>query len=68
VVNEAPEPPRRRVRGPGKNPALECTSIRLPVHVLNYFTAVYGRGKQKAMRDILTKYVDNLGESNGSRY
>jgi hypothetical protein len=58
----------RRGRGPGKKPALECTSIRLPAYVLNYFNEVYGHKKQKVIREILSKYVDSQlnGANDGS--
>jgi hypothetical protein len=47
----------RKGRGPGKKPALVCTSIRLPRHVLEYFSKQ--ENKQKLMRDLLTQYVDS---------
>ena len=49
----------RRGRGPGKKPALLCTSIRLPPYVMNYFKEVHGSKKQKAMREVISKYVDD---------
>lgn len=49
----------RRGRGPGKKPKLDCTSIRLPAYVLKYFSEVHKEGKQKAMREVLSKYVDS---------
>jgi hypothetical protein len=53
----------KKGRGPGKKPALVCTSIRLPKHVLEYFSQQ--ANKQKLMRELLTQYVDsklNQGE------
>ena len=53
----------KKGRGPGKKPALVCTSIRLPKHVLEYFRKQ--ENKQKLMRELLTQYVDsklNQGE------
>ena len=45
---------QRKGRGLGKKPALACTSLRLPEHVMNYFNT-----KQAKMREILTEYVNN---------
>ena len=49
-------PPKRKGRGPGKKPALFCTSLRVPKHVMEYFNAV--PNKQEKMRAVLTAYVD----------
>jgi hypothetical protein len=45
----------RRGRGPGKKPALVCTSIRLPKEVMDFFSVF--PDKQAKMRDVLTEYV-----------
>ena len=67
MVDEVVVPPRRRGRGPGKKPALMGTSVRLPVYVVEYFHEVHGKGKQKAIRAVLSAYVDKqLGASNGT--
>lgn len=56
--------PKRRGRGPGKKPALFCTSLRLPVEVMDYFKAYYPHTKQAKMREILTNFVrSQKGES-----
>lgn len=49
--------PKRKGRGPGKKPALVCTSLRLPKEVMNYFDQF--PNKQVKMREILTAYVSN---------
>ncbi len=54
------EPPKRKGRGPGKKPALMCTSIRLPKHVMEYFNAM--PNKQEKMREILVAYVEQLNQ------
>jgi hypothetical protein len=57
----------KRGRGPGKKPALMCTSIRLPVYVLKYFQEVHDTDKQKAMRQVLSEYVDKqIGDKDGN--
>lgn len=48
--------PKRKGRGPGKKPALSCTSIRLPRHVMAYFDQMHN--KQEAMRAVLVAYVE----------
>jgi hypothetical protein len=58
VVTDVPVKRKPGQRGPGKKPALECTSIRLPSYVMNYFNEVYGSKKQKAIREVLMQYVD----------
>ncbi len=45
----------RKGRGPGKKPALVCTSIRLPKEVMDFFSLF--PDKQAKMRDVLTEYV-----------
>jgi hypothetical protein len=46
-----------RRRGPGKRPALMCTSIRLSREVMEYFARHHPEDKQAAMRAVLTAYV-----------
>lgn len=48
---------KRKGRGPGKKPALTCTSLRLPKEVMDYFSATFPYTKQAKMREILTDYV-----------
>lgn len=50
------EAPKKRTRGPGKKPALACTSIRLPRHVMEYFNQM--SNKQEKMREVLVAYVE----------
>lgn len=50
---------KRKGRGPGKKPALNCTSLRLPKEVLEYFEAHYPHSKQVKMREVLTEYVNS---------
>lgn len=50
--------PKRRGRGPGKKPALACTSIRLSQKVMEYFGTHHPHDKQAAMRRVLDDYVD----------
>jgi uncharacterized protein (DUF4415 family) len=50
---------KRRGRGVGKKPALFCTSLRLPKHVMDYFNTNYAYTKQAKMREVLTEYVNN---------
>jgi uncharacterized protein (DUF4415 family) len=50
---------KRRGRGIGKKPALLCTSLRLPKHVMDYFNTNYAYTKQAKMREVLTEYVNN---------
>lgn len=57
------EEPKRKVRGPGKKPALMCTSIRLPRHVMEYFDQAHN--KQGKIREVLVAYVEQqLNPSN----
>lgn len=55
-------PPVRRGRGPGKKPALVCTSIRLPKDVMKFFEENYGATRQAKMREILSEYVYKCNE------
>jgi hypothetical protein len=50
---------KRKGRGPGKKPALFCTSLRLPREVMEYFDTNFAYTKQAKMREILTEYVNN---------
>jgi len=50
---------KRKGRGVGKKPALFCTSLRLPKHVMDYFNTNYTYTKQAKMREVLTEYVNN---------
>jgi len=50
---------KRKGRGFGKKPALFCTSLRLPKHVMDYFNTNYAYTKQAKMREVLTEYVNN---------
>ena len=50
---------KRKGRGLGKKPSLYCTSLRLPMEVMNFFNTNYAYTKQAKMREILTEYVNN---------
>lgn len=52
------EDTKRKGRGPGKKPALTCTSLRLPKYVIAYFNDHYPDSKQAKMREVLTDYVN----------
>jgi len=49
--------PKRKGRGPGKKPALICTSIRLSKEVMDYFDSNFPYTKQAKMREVLEEYV-----------
>lgn len=51
------ETTKKRGRGPGKKPSLRCTSIRLPVEVMEYFDKHYQNNKQAKMREVLADYM-----------
>ncbi len=51
------EATKKRGRGPGKKPSLRCTSIRLPVEVMEYFDKHYQNNKQAKMREVLANYM-----------
>ena len=57
---------KRKGRGPGKKPALACTSLRLPKGVMDYFNTHFADTKQAKMREILTEYVHN--QTQGEMY
>ena len=50
---------KRKGRGVGKKPALFCTSLRVPKHVMDYFNTNFAYTKQAKMREVLTEYVNN---------
>jgi hypothetical protein len=50
---------KRKGRGLGKKPALDCTSLRLPKEVTAFFDQHYPYSKQLKMREILTEYVNS---------
>lgn len=52
------EKPKRRGRGPGKRPALMCTSLRVNREVIEYFNKYHPDDKQRRMREVLTEYVN----------
>jgi len=55
---------KRKGRGPGKKPALFCTSLLLDKDVMDYFNAHHPYDKQAKMREILADYVNQqTGES-----
>jgi hypothetical protein len=47
---------KRKGRGLGKKPAMFCTSLRLPLNVMEYFERF--PNKQAKMRDVLIEYVN----------
>ncbi len=59
--------PKRRGRGPGKNPRLISTSIRLPKFVLDFFNNYYPATKQSKMREILTDWITKQEPKNGDQ-
>lgn len=56
-IEELKPEKKRKGRGPGKKPALFCTSIRIPKEVLAYFDQF--PNKQVKIREVLTAYVTN---------
>jgi hypothetical protein len=57
---------KRKGRGLSKKPSLLGTSLRLPRHVLDYFSTHHPYTKQAKIREILTEYVTNhQGANNG---
>lgn len=56
LFNELP-PAKRAGRGLGKKPAMQCTSIRLPKDVLEFFDVHYPNSKQAKIRQVLTDYI-----------
>lgn len=55
-IEELKPPKKRKGRGPGKRPALACTSLRLPKYVMEYFAQF--PNMQGKMREVLTAYVN----------
>lgn len=56
-IEELKPTPKRKGRGPGKKPALTCTSLRLPKEVMDYFDQHHPHNKQAKMREILTNFI-----------
>lgn len=56
-IEELKPIPKRKGRGPGKKPALFCTSLRLDKEVMEYFNTHHPYNKQAKMREILADYV-----------
>ena len=56
-IEELKLPTKRKGRGPGKRPALVCTSLRLPKEVMEYYKRF--ENQQLKMREVLTNYVTN---------
>ena len=56
--------PKRKGRGPGKKPALVCTSLRLPKYVMDYFDQNYPDSKQAKMREVLADYINQQTGAN----
>jgi hypothetical protein len=65
-VKTAEEPKKRKVRGPGKRPAMFCTSLRLPKYVMEYFDKHHPYNKQAAIREVLIEYVEIQLENEGA--
>lgn len=57
-IEELKPIPKRKGRGPGKKPALFCTSLRLDKHVMEYFNTHHPYNKQAKIREILADYVN----------
>ena len=55
---------KRIYRGKGKKPAMLCTSLRIPIDVLDYFAKHHPYTKQAKMREILTEYVKQQEQTN----
>lgn len=53
------EQQKKKGRGPGKKPALFCTSLRLSQEVMEYFNTQHPYNKQAKIREILTEYVNS---------
>ena len=67
-IEELKPIPKRKGRGPGKKPALFCTSLRLDKEVMEYFNTHHPYTKQAKMREILTEYINSQkqGANNGN--
>lgn len=57
---------KRKARGPGKKPAMFCTSLRLPKYVIDYFDTHHPYNKQATMREVLIEYVEIQMENKGA--
>lgn len=55
---------KRIYRGKGKKPAMLCTSLRIPIDVLDYFAKHHPYTKQAKIREILINYVKQQGALN----
>lgn len=53
-IEELKLPVRKKGRGPGKKPALVCTSLRLPKEVMEYYKGF--ENQQVKMREVLVEY------------
>jgi uncharacterized protein (DUF4415 family) len=56
-IEELKLPKERKGRGLGKRPRMTCTSLRLPVDVIEYFEQYHEYSKQAKMREVLIDYV-----------
>ena len=67
MTKEIEEPKKeRKGRGLGKKPRMLCTSLRLPVHVLDYFDTHHKYSKQAKIREILENYIDQQTGANNA--
>lgn len=56
---------KKTTRGPAKKKErLVCTSLRLPVEVMEYFADKYPYTKQSEMRKVLIEHVNNQTGAN----
>lgn len=71
VTKATEEPKKRKTRGPGRRPAMFCTSLRLPKYVMEYFDTYHPYNKQATMREVLVEYVEiqlqNKGATDGTQ-
>ena len=65
-IEELKPIPKRKGRGPGKKPALFCTSLRLPQDVMEYFDGF--PNKQAKIREVLTNYVNQWNQAQGEKH
>jgi len=56
-IEELKLPPKRKGRGPGKKPALVCTSLRLSREAIEFYKGF--ENQQVKMREVLTEYFLN---------
>jgi hypothetical protein len=66
VAETTEEPKKRKARGPGKRPAMFCTSLRLPKYVVEYFDTYHPYNKQASMREVLIEYVEIQLQNKGA--